>query len=147
MHSASKVQLGTTQSSFKTVDNVPGSPATLIAGMIVRAKSDGTHTLTVSDGAAVGISLGRNGSNTTARTPVVRRGLRVPVLLQAGFTTPAIGGVCTQHATSGKADSSGTATAGIFAAPYPGAANALIVGYDEDGAEVNCALVDFPGGL
>ncbi len=147
MHDATVVQLGTTQSSFKQVDNVPGSPATLLAGLVVSSKSDGTFTTTIADGAQVGVSLGRNGSNTTARTPIVRRGLRVPVRLQSGFTNPAIGDPVSVHATSGKADSSGTAINAIYASPYEGATDANVTGLDEDGNEVDCALVDFPGGL
>jgi hypothetical protein len=139
MHDATVVQLGTTQSSFKQVDNVAGDPATLLAGCVLSAKSDGTHTLAVADGAQVGVSLGRSLSNTK-RVPMVRRGIRVPVLLQSGFTTPTIGGAVSVHATSGKADSSGTAINAVYS-------SGLLTGKDEDGSDVNCALIDFPGGL
>lgn len=139
MHDASVVQLGTTQSSFKQVDNVAGDPATLAAGLVLHAKSDGTHTLAVADGAAVGVSLGRSLSNTK-RVPMVRRGIRVPVQLQTAFT-PVIGAQVQVHATSGKAvESGGTAVNAIYA-------SGALTGKDEDGNDVNVALIDFPGGL
>ena len=77
MHDATVVQLGTTQSSFKQVDNVNADPATFLAGLIVVAKSDATFSTTLSQGSLLGVSLGRDESNTK-RTPVVRRGIRVP---------------------------------------------------------------------
>ena len=139
MHDPTVVQLGTTQSTFKQVDNIPGDPATLKAGMVVFQKSDGTFTLTLADGSPAGISLGKSLS-ATKRTPIVRRGLKVPVLLQSGFTTPTIGGAVSIHATSGKADSSGTAVNAIYA-------SGKLTGIDEDGNEVDVALIDLPGGL
>lgn len=139
MHNASVIQLGTTQSSFKQVDNVSGDPATLAAGLVLHAKSDGTFTLAVADGAPVGVSLGRSLS-ATKHVPVVRRGIRVPVRLQSGFTTPTIGGAVSVHATSGMADATGTAVNAVYS-------SGLMTGKDEDGNSVNVALIDFPGGL
>lgn len=139
MHNASVVQLGTTQSSFRQIDNVAADPATFAAGLAMVSKADGTFSTTLSQGSLIGISMGRDESNTK-RTPVIRRGIRVPIQLQAGFTTPNMGDPVQLHATSGKADATGTAVNAIYASP-------MLSGRDEDGNTVNCALIDFPGGL
>ena len=137
-HDANKVLMGSTQSSFKTVDNVAGA---LAAGLVVTLASDGTISTTVSDGAQIGVSAGASLSDTD-RTAIVRRGTRVPVLLQSNGVNPVIGTQVSVHATSGKADSTGTALNATYAS---GELDAVL----EDGTVVvdGCALIDFPGGL
>jgi hypothetical protein len=137
MHSASKIQMGTTRSSFKNVDNVPGAIA---AGLAVRAKSDGTFTTAEADGSLVGISLGRSQSDTS-RTAVCRKGTEVPLLCTDGFT-PTVGAAVKIDATTGKASTGGTTVNAIYRAV------GLTV-IDEDGTETASigAIIDFPGGL
>lgn len=137
-HDATKVLLGTTQSSFKVVDNVPG---TLAAGLVVCSKSDGTFTTASADGADVGVSLGRDLSDTS-RTAVCREGLRVPV--QKGSGTPEVGAQVAISNTTGKTvDYTGSGDRYINA--YYAAVG--LTGIDEDGAEVDVSLIDYPGGL
>lgn len=138
-HDANQVLMGATQSTFKNVDNHAGN---LAAGLIVSLKSDDTITTTVADGAQIGVSLGKDLSGTDAFTPIVRKGTKVPVLLQSNAVNPVIGAQVYVHATSGKADSSGTALNATYAS---GELDALL----EDGTKVvdGCALIDFPGGL
>jgi hypothetical protein len=138
-HDANQVLMGATQSTFKNVDNHAGNIA---AGLVVTQKSDGTITTTVADGGQLGVSLGKDLSGTDAFTPVVRKGTRVPILLQSNAVNPVIGAQVQLHATSGKADSSGTALNATYAS---GELDAVL----EDGSIVvdGCALIDFPGGL
>lgn len=89
-HDATKVLLGATQSSSKEVSKHDGSPATFLAGLAVRQKSDGTLSTTLADGRWLGVSLGKSLSNTLDCVAVARAGLSVPVLLEA---TPARGTV------------------------------------------------------
>lgn len=137
-HDATKVLLGSTQSSVKEVDNRAG---VIAAGLIVRLKSDGTIVVTAADGNALGISLGRSLSNTS-RTAIARKGLRIPVQLTDAFT-PTVGAQVNISDTTGKAIASG-AGATAMNAVY---ATSTLTGIDEDGSEVNVALIDFPGGL
>ncbi len=152
-HDATKVLMGTTQSSVKEVTNYPGA-AVLEPGIVAHAKSDGTVTKAKADGSPVGVSLGRDLAHTT-RTAVVRKGLRVPLKLKAGFT-PTIGAaVLIDDAEGyGTGDGSNTAVNAVYAEPFPGAANALVLatgGVAEDAADdtgtVRVALIDYPGGL
>ena len=139
-----KVQLGTTNSSFKTVDNVPGSIA---AGKVIHAKSDGTFTLAAADGAAIGVSLGKDLSDT-ARTAVVRRGTGVPILLTADFD-PVVGTQVNVSDTTGLAIAAGAGATGVNAVYASGRVGGTgqNKGLDEDGNAVGVALIDFPGGL
>lgn len=134
-----QVQMGATQSSFKNVDNHVG---TIAAGLVCFLKSDDTITTTAADGAALGVSLGKDLSGADKYTPIVRKGSRVPILLQGTGVNPVIGAQVQVHATSGKADSSGTAVNAYYAS---GELNAIL----EDGTESVdlVALIDFPGGL
>lgn len=135
---ATIVLLGTTQSSFKVVDNKAG---TIAAGKICRLKSDDTISIAAADGAPLGISLGRPLSDF-ARTSIVRKGVGVPLILTAAFT-PTIGAqVCIDDVTGlGKASGSGvTAMNAVYR-------SAVLTGVDEDGANQLVALIDFPGGL
>jgi hypothetical protein len=143
-YQSDKVQLGTTQSSFKTVDNVPG---TIAAGKVVHAKSDGTYTTAIADGVGIGVSVGRDMSNI-GRTAVCRRGIGVPVLLTAGLD-PVIGTQVHIDDTLGVAKASGagaTAVNAVYASGRVGGSGQN-KGLDEDGNAVGVALIDFPGGL
>lgn len=137
-HSATTIQLGTTQSSFKSVDNKAG---TIAAGLIVRLKSDDTISIAAADGKPLGISLGRSLSDT-ARTAICKRGLLVPVQLTNAFT-PTIGAQVSISDTTGKAIASGGGATALNAVYR----TAVMTGIDEDGNSVNVALIDFPGGL
>lgn len=152
-HSQTKVMMGSTQSSVKEVTNYPGA-ATLEAGLVAHAKSDGTVTKAVADGSPVGVSLGKDQSDTT-RTAVARKGLRVPLKLKAGFS-PTIGAVVLIDDAEGygTGDGSNTAVNAVYVEPYPGAANALVhatggvaEGATDDTGTLRVALIDFPGGL
>jgi hypothetical protein len=135
-HDATKVLLGATKSSFRVVDNKAG---VIPAGKIVRLKSDNTIVITAADGSPLGISLGRDLSNTS-RTAICRKGTQVPILLTAAFT-PTIGAQVLVSDTTGIAvTSGGTAMNAVYS-------SGVLTGIDEDGAEANVALIDFPGGL
>jgi hypothetical protein len=132
-----KSLMGSTQSTFKDVSCLPGD---IEAGKFVVSKSDGTYTSTLADGVLVGVSLGKDLSGTGAFFSVVRRGTRVPVLIDA--FTPTIGAQVQADATSGIAVASGTAVNAAFS-------SARLDAVKEDGTTVTngCALIDFPGGL
>lgn len=140
MHNASVIQMGSTRSKVKEVINVPGDPATLLAGLCLHSKSDGTYTLAAADGAKVGISLGRSLS-ATKRTAVATKGLEVPILLANGFT-PVIGAQVQISTTTGKAVASGTAVNAYYV-------TSTLTAYDEDSVAITdgAALISFPGGL
>lgn len=140
-HNASLIQMGSSQSSAKEVENRAGAIA---AGLVVRLKSDNTISIAAADGEAIGVSLGRSLSDTS-RTAIVKKGLKVPVLLTNGFT-PTIGAKVAISETTGKAKAyTGTGDAYIDAVYVSGALSAV----DEDGAAITdgCALIDFPGGM
>jgi hypothetical protein len=140
MHNASLIQMGSTRSNERQVDNNPSDPATFKAGLFVNLASTGLLTLTRASGSALGVSLGRSLSNTK-RTAVVRKGLGVPVLLDAAFE-PVIGAQVQVHATSGLAVASGTAVNAVYA-------SAKMSAVDEDGTAITdgAAYIDFQGGL
>lgn len=139
-HDASKIQMGSTRSNIREVDNRKG---VIDAGLIVRLKSDETISIASADGSALGISLGKDLSNI-GRTAIARKGLGVPVLLTNGFT-PTVGAQVNISNTTGKA---GTAGAG-FTAMNATYASAKLTAIAEDGSTIadGCALIDFPGGL
>jgi hypothetical protein len=139
-HDATKVQFGSTRSSFKHIDNLPGAIA---AGLIVRQKSDGTISVAAADGSALGISCGKSLSNTD-RTAVVRAGLQVPVQLTAAFT-PVLGAQVNISDTTGKAIAAGAGATGMNAVYASGPLTMVA----EDGTETanGAALIDMPGGL
>jgi len=81
MHDATKVLLGSTQSTAKSVSVYSSDPATYIAGLAVSQSSTaGVLSLLKSDGVRIGISLGKSLSDTT-KTAVVRSGEAVPLKL------------------------------------------------------------------
>jgi hypothetical protein len=141
MHDATKVLMGQTGSNIREVDNRPGDPATFVAGLALRLKSDDTLSVTSSDGALLGVSLGRSLSDTK-RVAIARKGVRVPIIVASGVT-PVVGSQVTISNSTGKAHSAGTAVNAVYVAVG-------LTGIDEDGnaiASDTVALIDFPGGL
>lgn len=140
-HDDQAVLLGSTQSSYKVVDNMAGEIA---AGTVVRLKSDGTISIAAADGNAIGISLGKDMSDI-ARTAIVRKGTRVPVLLTAAFN-PVVGAQVNIDDVTGIAKAAG---AGVTAVNAVYATGRLTTGgVNEAGtAGVGVALIDFAGGL
>lgn len=139
-HNATKVLMGMTRSSFRVADNLKGS---LAAGVGARQKSDGTLTTVLADGELLGISLGKDLSNTD-KMALCRAGLQVPVRLTAAFT-PVIGKQVHLSDTTGLAVTAGAGATGTNAIYASGPMTAIL----EDGTEVanGCALVDMQGGL
>lgn len=137
-HDATKVLMGSTQSSSKTVDSMAGA---IPAGKIVRLKSDKTLSIAAADGQAIGISLGKSLSNTD-QTAICRAGLKVPILLTSGLT-PTVGAQVSVDDVTGIAKAAGAGVTGVNAV-Y---ASAVLTGVLEDGTTANVALIDFPGGL
>lgn len=140
-HDATKVLMGTTQSSFRDVDNLQGA---VEAGLACFLKSDGTVTSAKADGAMIGISLGKSLSGND-RTAVCRSGLKVPVLLTSAFS-PTVGASAAISDTTGKAKAyTGTGDSYINGVWSSGAKTAV----KEDGTEVasGVAYVDIPGGV
>ncbi len=137
-HDATKVQMGTTKSSYKVVTNAKGE---ILAGKIVRVNSLGAISTLLSDGGALGVSLGKDLSNA-GHTAVVRNGLEVPLLLTAAFT-PVIGAQVSISDTTGLGIAAGagaTATKAIYS-------SGLLSGVQEDATLAPCALIDMSGGL
>ena len=139
-HSALKVLMGMTRSSFRIADNLKG---TFAAGTAVRQKSDGTLSVTLADGELLGVSLGKDLSNTD-KMALCRAGLQVPIRLTAAFT-PVLGKQVYVSDTTGLAVASGAGATGTNAVYASGPMTAIL----EDGTEVanGCALVDMQGGL
>ncbi len=139
-HSATTIYMGATRSKVKEVINMAGDPATFLAGLCVHQKSDGTISLAAADGSKIGISLGRDLSNTK-RTAICTKGLEVPVLLANGFT-PTVGAQVQISTTTGKAVSSGTAVNAYYV-------TSTLTAYDEAGTVIadGAAVISFPGGL
>lgn len=81
-HDATKTIMGVPLSSDRDVIQHNSDPATFIAGLAVRQKSDGALSVTLADGQWVGVSLGKSLSDTK-KTAVCVSGLKVPVLLEA----------------------------------------------------------------
>ena len=139
-HSATKVQMGTTRSSFKHIDNKAG---VIAAGVAVRLKSDDTISVAAADGSLLGISCGRSLSDTS-RTAIVRAGTQVPIKLTAAFS-PTIGAQVHISDTTGLAIAAGAGATGVNATYVSGALTLI----DEDGVETAslAAIIDMPGGL
>lgn len=136
-HDATKVLMGATRSSFKNIDNRAGNIA---AGLGVRLKSDDTISVAEADGSLLGISCGKDLSDTS-RTAIVRKGTQVPIVLTASFT-PVIGAQVKIDATTGKASTDGTGVNAVYV-------SGPLTSINEDGTETaaGCALIDFPGGV
>ncbi len=80
---ATKVLLGSTESSDRRATSTfSADPATFKAGLAVRIDSTGALSLAKADGRWVGISLGRNLSDSK-KTTVLRTGSLVPILVSS----------------------------------------------------------------
>lgn len=137
-HDASKVLFGGILKSFKVVDNKIG---TILAGLAVRLKSDGTISIAAADGSLLGISCGKDLSDA-GRTAIVRSGLAVPLKLTAAFT-PVLGAQVFISDTTGLGIATGAGATGVNAVYASG----LLTGINEDGTTSPAALIDMQGGL
>jgi hypothetical protein len=152
-HDTSKVLMGGTGSSHKEVTNYPSiAGVAMEAGLACILESSGKVSLDTSEGALVGISLGKDLSDT-GRTVVCRKGLRVPVKLKAGFN-PTIGGVVAIEDDTGLARAyTGTGDRyvnAVFATGRiggSGATGGIAEGATSETGSVGVAFIDFPGGL
>jgi hypothetical protein len=148
MHNPDHTLMGATQSSLKEVSNHKGE---IEAGLAVHLKSDDTLSVAKADGGLLGISLGKDLSDI-ARTAIVRKGLRVPLKLTAGFN-PTIGAVVSIDDTTGAGNAAGggkTAVNAVYASGRlggSGATGGVAEGATGDTGSVGVALIDFPGGL
>lgn len=139
-HDATKVLMGQVNSNVKEVSSHVGSIA---AGLVCRLKSDDTVTVVSTDGAAIGVSLGKDLSDSN-KMAICRKGLGVPIKLASGYTTPAKGGQVAIVNASGEARAyTGSGDAYVNAYWVSG----MLTGIKEDGTTENVALADFPGGL
>ncbi len=139
-HNANKVLLGSTGSSMKEVSNHVG---VIAAGIAVRLKSDDTLSIAAADGGLLGISLGSD-LTPIGYTAIVRRGLKVPLKLTAGFT-PVIGAAVRISDTTGLGvTSGGTVVNAVYAT-----SKLSVGGTDPDSGStgIDAAYIDFPGGL
>ena len=148
-HDASKVLLGTTQSSDRVSSDYNSDPATFVAGLAVRQSSTAEGlVLAKASGQLVGVSLGKSLSNHK-KTTVCRAGLRVPILLtddEADYAYVVPGALVWVDDVTGKAnvEDDGDVTTTVTQAVY---ASAALDGIAEDGSSVKVALIDMPGGL
>lgn len=142
-HDASKIPMGSTKSSDRTVTNKRGDSSVFKAGLQVRLKSDDTLSLASADGLPLGVSLGRDLSNTS-RVAICRRGLEVPVVVANGFT-PVKGTQVYFSNTTGEAVAAGAGATGSNATYASGPLTRV----EEGGVEVllGAAYIDMPGGL
>lgn len=79
---ATKVLMGNVGTSSKNVSEKIASPATFLAGLALRLKSDDTVSVTKADGEWLGVSLGKGLSDSLKTIGIARDGLKVPVLLE-----------------------------------------------------------------
>lgn len=152
-HDTTKVLMGTTGSSVKEVtnfDSVSGTP--IEAGLVCILESSGKVSLDSSEGAKVGVSLGKDLSDTN-KTAICRKGLRVPVKLKSGFD-PTIGAAVAIENDTGLARAytgSGDAYVNaVFASGRvggTGVTGGVAEGATSDTGTVGVAYIDFPGGL
>lgn len=138
-HDPSKVVMGANCSTAKEVTSYKGA---VLAGLVVRQKSDGALSLAKADGGILGVSLGNDLSNA-GFCPVARKGLLIPVLLTAAFT-PVVGAAVAISDTTGKAIGyTGTGDSYVNAVYASG----VLSGLQEDGTYADVALIDMAGGL
>jgi hypothetical protein len=83
MHDPTKCLMGSPASSGYDSAEIDSDPASFPAGVACRLNSSGGASLSASDGAWLGISLGKSLSNHK-RLSVLRNGLKVPVLVEGG---------------------------------------------------------------
>lgn len=152
-HSTSKALMGSVGSSLREVSNAATvSGAAIDAGLGVIMEDDGRISLDTSEGSIVGISLGKDLSDTN-RTPFCRKGLKVPVKLKAGFD-PTIGAAVAieddtglARAYTGSGDRYVNAVYASGRLGGTGATGGIAEGATDETGTVGVALIDFPGGL
>jgi hypothetical protein len=83
-HDATKVKMGVPLMSGRVVTDHAGDPATWVAGIALRQKSDGTLSVTKADGSFLGVSAGASLSNHK-KTSIIRKGLKVPIRMNDQF--------------------------------------------------------------
>lgn len=140
-HDSTKVLMGAGTSNVSEISNKKGA-AVIEAGLVVRLKSDDTPSVAKADGSLLGVSMGRDLSDT-GRTAIARKGLGIPVKLASGFT-PVIGAAVAVSDTTGEAKTYTGTGDGYVNAVYK---SAVLTGIGEDGLDKRVALIDFPGGL
>jgi hypothetical protein len=113
-HNSSYAVLGVPQSSVKEVSDHDGDPATYLAGLVVRQKSDGALSLLAADGQWLGVSQGQSLSDHK-KCSILRSGLRVPIQLEAQPATGVVTITNFANLVSGT-DDSVTVGATIFTA-------------------------------
>lgn len=151
-HDADKALLGATGSSAKDVSVHNSDPATYLAGLAVRLKSDQSLSVLVADGSWLGISLGRSLSDTK-KTAVARTGTLIPILLtddEADYAYVALGAnVYIDDATGMANDETPEGETPAFESTLSNAiyVSGAIDGINEAGQLVKVALVDMVGGL
>lgn len=104
MHNASKVKLGGTVSSAKLVTVHNGASATFKAGLAVSLASTSSLSLLKSAGMRIGISLGKDLSNSEDKTSVLREGLGVPLRAHLKRATAVVTISAYANLVSGTAD-------------------------------------------
>lgn len=152
-HNASKVLMGGTGSNIKEVTNflsVSGTPVE--AGLACILESSGKISLDTSEGSLVGISLGKDLSDSN-RTAVARKGARVPVKLKTGFD-PTIGAAVAiendtglARAYTGSGDRYVNAVYASGRIGGTGVTGGIAEGATSEAGTVGVAYIDFPGGL
>jgi hypothetical protein len=145
-HSAT-VYLGNTASSYRHVESHAGDPATFEAGLMVTLKSDGTLSLTETDGERLGVSLGINMSDTANMVPIVKSGTKIPVQVtdtdSYDYVVP--GAIVYVDPSSGKANKSDEANVAATNAIFE---SLPLDAYKEDGTTAaKVAYISMPGGL
>lgn len=139
-HNPNTVLLGSTRGNVKEIGNRKGS---ILAGVAVRLKSDGTLSTASADGGLLGISVGRDLSNI-GRTAIAYKGVGVPIRLTAAFT-PTIGAPVGIDNVTGLAKAPGAGVTTVNAVYTTLLSDGAVP--EEGGANVPAALIDFPGGL
>jgi len=138
-HNPNQCLLGSTRGSIKEIGNKKG---TIQAGVAVRLKSDDTIVTAKADGSLLGISVGKDLSDTN-RTAIAYKGIGVPIRLTAAFT-PTVGAAVAIDDVTGFAKAAGAGVTAVNAV-YSQLLSAGAIA--EDGTTVTAALIDFPGGL
>ena len=144
-HNANQALMGATKTSAKEVSNFPTvSGSTVEAGLACILESSGKISLDTSEGQLVGISLGKDLSDTGV-TAVCRKGIGVLVKLKSGFT-PTIGAAVAIENDTGLARAyTGSGDRYVNAVYSSSKLSASAIG--EDGVNKDAAYIDFPGGL
>lgn len=145
-HNANEALMGASGSTAREISNFPTLSGTSIeAGLAVILEASGKVSLDTSEGSLIGISMGRDLSDT-GRTAVARKGIRVPVRLKAAFS-PTIGAAVAIENDTGLARAY-TGSGDRYVNAVYASGKLTTGGIGEDGTTgKDVALIDFPGGL